>query len=160
MSECPLAPEFPTVHLAARQRFLDARDGDVAQAAELLRNHLAWRAANLPLRNGAPVIGAGLPEFTWVHPGRACDGTRVISQMCCIVDLKRGSFDEYVIALAEFLFDLLDDGSDEKLTVLIDTRPLSGAPNVTVLKLLPLIQQVLTVYVLILCSLSLLCALL
>lgn len=139
--ECPLAPEFPTVHPATRQRFIDARDGDVSLASELLRNHLAWRASNFPLRDGAPLIGAGLPAFTWLHPGRARDGTRVVSQMCCEIDLKLGSAEDFVLALAQFLFDLLGDGSDEKLTVLIDTRPLSGSPNVPILKLLPLIQQ-------------------
>ena len=138
---CPLASEFPTVHSAARQRFLVARDGDVALASSMLRDHLAWCGANLPLRDDAPLIGAGLPPFTWLHPGLARDGTRVVSQMCCMIDMKFGSADEYVMALAQFLFDLLDDDSDEKLTVLIDTRPLSGAPNVPILKLLPLIQQ-------------------
>jgi len=59
-----------------------------------------------------------------------------------MIDMKVGSADEYVVAFAQFLFDLLDDDSDEKLTVLIDTRPLSGAPNVPVRKLLPLIQQI------------------
>ena len=140
--ECPLAHEFPTIHSATCQRFLVARDGDVALASSMLRDHLAWRAANLPLRDDAPLIGAGLPACTWVHPGHARDGSRVVSQMCCMIDMKVGSADEYVVAFAQFLFDLLDDDSDEKLTVLIDTRPLSGAPNVPVRKLLPLIQQI------------------
>ena len=138
---CPLAAEFPTVHSATRQRFVDARDGDVSLASSMLRDHLEWRAENLPLPDGAPLIGAGLPAFTWLRPGRARDGSRVVSQMCCMIDLKLGSANNYVLALAQLLFDLLDDGSDEKLTVLIDTRPLPGAPNVSVLKLLPLIQQ-------------------
>merc|ERR1711959_2358 len=52
--ECPLASEFPTVPAATRQRFLTARDGDAALASSMLREHLAWRAANFPLRDGAP----------------------------------------------------------------------------------------------------------
>lgn len=139
--ECPLASEFPTVPAATRQRFLTARDGDVALASSMLRDHLAWRAVNFPLRDGAPRIGAGLPEFVWVHPGRARDGTRVVSQMCCMVDLKTRSAEEYVMGVAQFLFDLLDDDTDEKFTVLIDARPVAGAPNVRADKLLPFILQ-------------------
>ena len=139
--ECPLASEFPTVPAATRQRFLTARDGDAALASSMLREHLAWRAANFPLRDGAPRIGAGLPAFTWVHPGRARDGTRVVSQMCCMVDLKARSAEEYVTGVAQFLFDLFDDDTDEKLTVLIDARPVAGAPNVRADKLLPFILQ-------------------
>ena len=110
--ECPLASEFPTVPAATRQRFLTARDGDVALASSMLREHLAWRAANFPLRDGAPRIGAGLPEFVWVHPGRARDGTRILTEMCCMIDKKCASNDEYELAVAQFLFDLFDDDLD------------------------------------------------
>ena len=130
--ECPLASEFPTVPAATRQRFLTARDGDVALASSMLREHLAWRAANFPLRDGAPRIGAGLPEFVWVHPGRARDGTRILTEMCCMIDKKCASNDEYELAVAQFLFDLFDDESDEKVTVLIDCRPTVGQPNILI----------------------------
>ena len=130
--ECPLASEFPTVPAATRQRFLTARDGDAALASSMLREHLAWRAANFPLRDGAPRIGAGLPEFVWVHPGRARDGTRILTEMCCMIDKKCASNDEYELAVAQFLFDLFDDESDEKVTVLIDCRPTVGQPNILI----------------------------
>ena len=130
--ECPLASEFPTVPAATRQRFLTARDGDAALASSMLREHLAWRAANFPLRDGAPRIGAGLPAFTWVHPGRARDGTRILTEMCCMIDKKCASNDEYELAVAQFLFDLFDDESDEKVTVLIDCRPTVGQPNILI----------------------------
>ena len=130
--ECPLASEFPTVPAATRQRFLTARDGDAALASSMLREHLAWRAANFPLQDGAPRIGAGLPAFTWVHPGRARDGTRILTEMCCMIDKKCASNDEYELAVAQFLFDLFDDESDEKVTVLIDCRPTVGQPNILI----------------------------
>lgn len=140
--ECPLASEFPTVPAATRQRFLTARDGDVALASSMLRDHLAWRAANFPLRDGAPRMGAGLPEFVWVHPGRARDGTRILTEMCCMIDKKCASNDEYELAVAQFLFDLFDDESDEKVTVLIDCRPTVGQPNILIPRLLSMIQQI------------------
>ena len=135
----PLEPEFPSIHPAERHRFLVARDGNIAQASEMLRNHIAWRAAHFPRPEGTRV-GNGLPEFAWVHPGRARDGTRIVSQMCCIIDPKLGSNEDYILALSGFLLDQFDRTSDEKLTVLIDSRPLEGTPNVLAIKMLPLIQ--------------------
>ena len=136
-----LASEFPHATRVERERFLMARDGNVQLASDLLRGHLAWRAAHWPRPAGSPDLGSGLPEFVWVHPGRARDGTRIISQMCCIIDLKLGTQEDYILALSGFLYDLLDRNSDEKLTVLLDSRPLAGTPNVSVIKMLPFIQQ-------------------
>jgi len=59
-----------------------------------------------------------------------------------MIDKKRASTDEYDLAVAQFLFDLLDDESDEKLTVLIDCRPTVGQPNVLIPRLLSMIQQI------------------
>ena len=146
VATCPLAAEFPAVHPVERRRFIVARDGDATLAAELLRKHLAWRAENLslPRPDGTQILSighAGLPEFVWVHPGRARDGTRIVSHGPCFIDLTLGCSDDYVVALAGFIDGLLDRGSADKMTVLIDCRPILGAPNVPVTKLLPLIQQ-------------------
>ena len=49
-----------------------------------------------------------------------------------MIDKKCASNDEYELAVAQFLFDLFDDESDEKVTVLIDCRPTVGQPNILI----------------------------
>ena len=61
--------------------------------------------------------------------------------VCCLIDLKLGSCEQYVFAFSAFLDGLLDRSSDDRLTVLVDNRPVEGAPNVPGIKLLPLGQQ-------------------
>ena len=52
----PLEHDYPNTHLAERQRFLAARGGNVAQAVELLRNHLVWRSTNLHSLAATPLL--------------------------------------------------------------------------------------------------------
>merc|ERR1719201_2872324 len=59
-----------------------------------------------------------------------------------MIDKKCASNYEYDLAVAQFLFDLFDDESDEKITVLIDCRPTVGQPNVLIPRLLSMIQQI------------------
>ena len=42
--------------------------------------------------------GGRLPEFVWLQPSRARDGTRVVSHRPCAIDPSLGSSDEYILA--------------------------------------------------------------
>ena len=140
----PLAAEFAHVHPNERQRFLVAREGDAAAAAEMLRSHLAWRDAHFPRPPDAPRIGSdgGLPEFAWVCPGRANNGTHVIICQPCMIDPKLGhSEDEYILALFQLIDAACDRASTERCTVLIDNRGREDGANVPGLKLVPLGQK-------------------
>ena len=132
----PLAAEFPTLHPAERRRFLAARDGDTTAAAKMLHAHLAWRSSLLPLPPDAPRIGAGLPVYAWTCPGTALDGTVVLCCQPSLIDPDIASEDAYIAALSEVLDATFDRASEDKCTVLLDTRKREGAPNVPGIKMM------------------------
>jgi hypothetical protein len=119
------APDVPN---AEWRRFLAARDGDVEAASEMLRAHLAWRAATLPLASGAPSLGSGLPPLL-VCDGHARSGHRLMLMMAAMYDPELGDVDAYVNAIAAKFDEMLDRNASEKLTVLADVRGGDGWAN-------------------------------
>ena len=56
----------------------------------MLRRHLSWRRATLPLAADQPRFGAGLPEWMVFH-GRARDDTRIAHMQGAMYDPSKAS---------------------------------------------------------------------
>jgi len=123
------------------KRFLAARDGDVEAASEMLRAHLAWRAATLPLTGGAPLLGSGLPPLL-VCDGHARSGHRFMLMMAAMYDPELGDVDAYVSAIAAKFDATLDRHGSEKLTVLADVRGGDGWANPAASSIVPFLRAV------------------
>ena len=164
----PLDEEFgghdesvPRVPPAEQRRFLDARKGDRAGAVRVLKSHLAWREASLPLPASAPRIGRELPP--WVSfDGLALDGTPLLFALGALFDSALGSVMEHVLAIAQVpretaprsrashgastarpsqvLDEHLDRTLPTKITIVIDVRGNRGWPNPPPTELFPTIR--------------------
>lgn len=111
------------------RRFRAARPGDEEAAREMLSTHLAWRRRCLPLPECAPRIGGGLPDFAALLGSRTRDGFRVLHVSAAMYDSSAGSHDEYALAFAALFEEFLQPDSEEKFTVVIDTRGGEGFAN-------------------------------
>lgn len=129
-----------SVHEEERKRFVNARPGDLAAAEEMLRVHLEWRAATLPLAENEPRIGAGLPPLLTMHSEDSCTGKRVLLMTAAMFDTKLAPLDVYVRAFAAYIDEALDRTSAEKLTVVIDSRGGRGWANPKPWTMLPFIR--------------------
>jgi hypothetical protein len=111
------------------KRFLDARQGDVEAAREMLTAHLTWRQETLPLAPGAPSL-AGIPAYLSVlEHVRSRDGCRVLLVHGAMYDASAGSNEQYALAVAALIEAALDRRSDEKVVVLVDARGGDGWAN-------------------------------
>ena len=132
---------FEAISDAEWQRFLDARDGSVPDASEMLREHLAWRAATLPLPAGAPALGAGLPDLL-VFDGKARSGHRVAVLMAAMYDPDLADVDTYANAIAAKLDASLDRDVSERVTIIADTRGGDGWANPPATSVVPFMRAV------------------
>ena len=90
MTTDALASQFPESPPAERSRFLECASGDVEAAAKALREHLTWRAANMPLPAEAPRLGKQLPEYTHFFSDlKDCDGGSVFFAQPALIDLDK-----------------------------------------------------------------------
>ena len=135
-----LEAAHPSAPAAERERFLRARGGDGAAAAAMYAEHLAWRAASLPLAADAPKFGAALPEWLFFH-GTATDGTRITFVQAARYDAEAGSTTAYTLAAAALFDEHLARDGDEKCTVLVDTRGAEGWANPPATSLVGLIRE-------------------
>lgn len=129
-----------SIHPEERSRFLLARPGDLAAAEDMLRRHLAWRAATLPLAAGAPRIGDGLPPLLTMLERDSISGKRVLLMTAAMFDHKLASMEVYISAVAAYIDASLERTSDEKLTVVIDSRGGRGWANPKPWTMLPFIR--------------------
>jgi hypothetical protein len=125
------------------KRFLDARDGDEEAASEMLRAHLAWREATLPLASGAPSLGSGLPPLL-VCDGHARSGHRVMVMIAAMYDPELGDIDTYVKAIAAKFDETLDRHGSEKLMILADVRGGDGWANPPASSTVPFLRALAT----------------
>jgi hypothetical protein len=129
MSTPLAAAEFSDTTPEERRRFLRARKGDEKAAANQLRNHLKWRAASLPLPDGAARFGAPLPPWIFVDGVSSADGTPLFFALGSMYDGSLGTAAEYILATAAVLDAHLPRDSETKITLLIDVRGNKGWPN-------------------------------
>jgi hypothetical protein len=137
-----LSEGFEDVPEAEWQRFLAARDGEQEEASEMLREHLAWRAASLPLADGSPTLGSGLPAMLVFGEGerRALSGTRVAVFLAAMYDPKLADDDAYTRAIAATLDANLDRAAAEKITLLVDVRGGDGWANPAATSVIPFLR--------------------
>jgi len=109
-------------------RFLQARDQDVAAAEEMLQVHLQWRAASLPIPEGQPRVGAGLPSWMFFH-GKGIDDTPLFWINGAMYDPEAAAPEAYALAAAALIDERLPRESPEQCTVLLDVRGGQDWPN-------------------------------
>jgi len=123
-----MANPLDDVPPAERKRFLAARDGDSAAGEEMLQAHLKWRAESLPLPEGRPRVGKGLPEWMFFH-GTALDGTPLLWINGAMYDGEAATPEEYGLASAALIDGRFARDSDQQCTVLLDVRGGPEWPN-------------------------------
>lgn len=124
---------------AERNRFLVARGGDQEAASIMLSEHLAWRAATLPLP--PPRLGEGLPGMIVVD-GAARSGHRTMVMMAAMYDPTLGDVDLYANALAAKFDAVLDRSQSEKIVILADVRGGDGWANPAATSVVPFLRAV------------------
>ena len=99
----------------------------------------AWCATYLPLPKGAKHLGAPLPPFVNVTDAVGRQGERCVVVLAAMFDPTLGSDHEYALAVAAYLDTVLQPGSKEQFTVIIDVRgdPDEVWPNTAATKMLP-----------------------
>lgn len=107
----------------------------------MLREHLAWRAATLPLPAGTPALGAGLPDLL-VFDGKARSGHRVAVLMAAMYDPDLADVDTYANAIAAKLDASLDRDVAERVTIIADTRGGDGWANPPATSVVPFMRAV------------------
>ena len=123
-------------------RFLRARNGKHELASKMLREHLVWRAASLPLPYGCPALGSGLPAMLVFGEGecRALSNTRVAVYMAAMYDRNIADHAAYTRAIAATLDANLDRSNAEKITLLVDLRSGEGWANPMAPKVIPFLR--------------------
>lgn len=121
MTTDALASQFPESPPAERSRFLECASGDVEAAAKALREHLTWRAANMPLPAEAPRLGKQLPEYTHFFSDlKDCDGGSVFFAQPALIDLDKAEPEAYALATAELVERHVPRESEGRFTVVVD----------------------------------------
>ena len=97
-----IADRFPEQPAAECERFLKGYSGDVEVATKAYKEHLAWRAANMPMPEDASRLGNPLPEYLKFFPSvKDSDGCPIFFAQPARIDLEKGEPEEYALASAE-----------------------------------------------------------
>ena len=138
MDKCdPYGPEakqmqelFPEAPLCTIVRFLVARKGKVELAAEMLKNHMAWRKENLPLtaEKSAGVIKA-LETGVFFPYGVAKDGTPILVFRGGMYNAAVAGPEDYTMAFAWGIEEALRNTAQLQVTVLANCRAAVGGTN-------------------------------
>jgi len=119
---------YPDATIADIVRFLVARKGDVALAAEMYEKATAWHKANLPLKRSDEVMAA-MQTRCFFPFGKAKDGTPILYFRGALYDNTKASPECYVLAAAHAIEYALRNSSEINVTVLVHTNHVPGAPN-------------------------------
>jgi len=122
---------------AEHARFLVARKGDATAAAEMLEGYLQWRTEELPK---AELLGKRMPKLCSFLDCRCQQGRRVLLVVAAMFDNNIASGEQYALAMARTMDEGVDRDSDEKLTVVVDTRGGAGFANPRPWSVLPWIK--------------------
>lgn len=133
---------FPESPAPERARFLRARNGKLDAAAGMLRDHLEWRAKNLPPPPDAPLHGKGLPPWITMHDSmRAIDGTPILLALAAMCDPEAGTPEMYALASAVLLDAHLPRDSNQFITIVVDVGGVRGGANAPPSKLFAIIRE-------------------
>uniref|UniRef100_A0A7S2HZQ1 CRAL-TRIO domain-containing protein n=1 Tax=Haptolina brevifila TaxID=156173 RepID=A0A7S2HZQ1_9EUKA len=137
-----MAEAFPDSPPAERQRFLDARDQNFSKASELLRKHLAFRAASLPPPADQKLIDNGLPHFLIdLADAQSLDGSKVIVAVGAMLDPSFGTPYDYAVATAAFLDPRFPRDSMKRMTLIVDVDGVAGGANAPPTKLMAILRE-------------------